>query len=81
MKSRHIPGKTGNPAIPQKAIKQTGTKRPPDKAPMPFAGRPLDGSQYHDVIEEQEYADRRPSPEEQTPRYSYLHHQEERRGK
>jgi hypothetical protein len=41
-------------------------------APSPYAGRPLDGSQYMDVIEEQEYADRRPSAEEQKPRYSYL---------
>lgn len=81
MKSRHGPGKTGSAGNPQKAVKQTGTNRPPDKATAPFAGKPLDGSQYHDVIEEQEYADRRPSPEEQTPRYSYLHQQEQRRGK
>lgn len=39
----------------------------------PFAGRPLDGSQYIDVVEEQEYADRRPTTEEQRPRFSYLH--------
>ena len=39
----------------------------------PFAGRPLDGSQYLDVVEEQEYADRRPTEEEQRPRYSYMH--------
>lgn len=39
-----------------------------------FAGKPLDGSQYIDVIEEQEYADRRPSAEEQKPRFSYLKH-------
>jgi len=39
----------------------------------PFAGRPLDGSQYVDVVEEQEYADRRPTAEEQRPRYSYMH--------
>ncbi|HYC42864.1 MAG TPA: hypothetical protein VEB70_07740 [Noviherbaspirillum sp.] len=39
----------------------------------PFAGRPLDGSQYIDVVEEQEYADRRPTAEEQRPRFSYLH--------
>lgn len=32
-----------------------------------WVGRPVDGSQYIDVVEEQEYADRRPSPEEQTP--------------
>ncbi|WP_420475349.1 hypothetical protein [Noviherbaspirillum sp. ST9] len=39
----------------------------------PFAGRPLDGSQYIDVVEEQEYADRRATPEEERPRFSYLH--------
>lgn len=32
-----------------------------------WVGKPLDGSQYIDVIEEQEYADRRPTPEEQKP--------------
>ncbi|MGE5650247.1 MAG: hypothetical protein ACM34A_08605 [Bacillota bacterium] len=37
---------------------------------------PIDGSQYLDVIEEQEYADRRPSVEEQKPRFSYLHKEE-----
>lgn len=37
-----------------------------------YAGKPLDGSQYVDVVEEQEYADRRPSPEEQKPRFAYL---------
>lgn len=36
-----------------------------------FVGKPLDGSQYVDVIEEQEYADRRPSPEEQKPRFAF----------
>ncbi|HYD63492.1 MAG TPA: hypothetical protein VEC35_24265 [Noviherbaspirillum sp.] len=40
--------------------------------PSPFAGRPMDGSQYVDVIEEQEYADRRPTAEEQRPRFSYM---------
>ena len=44
----------------------------------PFAGRPLDGSQYVEVIEEQEYADQRPSAEEQKPRYSYMKKQEMR---
>jgi hypothetical protein len=34
----------------------------------PFAGRPLDGSQYVDVIEEQRYAEQRPTQEEQRPR-------------
>lgn len=34
--------------------------------------RPIDGSQYLEVVEEQEYAERRPTPEEQKPRFSYL---------
>lgn len=38
--------------------------------------KPIDGSQYIDVIEEQAYADKRPSTEEQKPRFSYLQHQE-----
>lgn len=37
-----------------------------------YVGKPLDGSQYVDVIEEQVYADQRPSPEEQKPRFAYL---------
>lgn len=47
----------------------------------PYVGRPLDGSQYLDVVEEQEYADRRPSAEEQRPRFSYLHPQPQPRSK
>ena len=35
-------------------------------------GKPIDGSQYLEVIEEQEYAEQRPTPEEQKPRFSYL---------
>ena len=46
------------------------TKRQP--ATGPFAGKPIDGGQYFDVVEEQEYADRRPTQEEQRPRFSYL---------
>lgn len=80
MKSRHMPGKTGG-SSPRQSGKQAGTPQQGAKAPMPFAGKPLDGSQYHDVIEEQEYAERRPSPEEQAPRYSYLHRQQQRSGK
>ncbi|HYD95984.1 MAG TPA: hypothetical protein VEC01_11710 [Noviherbaspirillum sp.] len=38
----------------------------------PFVGKPIDGGQYFDVVEEQEYADRRPTPEEQRPRFSYM---------
>lgn len=56
---------------PRKAdSRKTAQKNVPDS---PFAGRPLDGSQYIDVVEEQEYADRRPTAEEQRPRFSYLH--------
>lgn len=44
----------------------------------PYVGKPLDGSQYHDVIEEQEYAEQRPTAEEQRPRYSYLHTEEKK---
>lgn len=80
MKSRHAPDKTGG-SNPRKSGRQAGTAQPATTAPLPFAGKPLDGSQYHDVIEEQEYAERRPSPEEQAPRYSYLHQQQQRRGK
>ncbi|HEY8605567.1 MAG TPA: hypothetical protein VIM12_00470 [Noviherbaspirillum sp.] len=36
----------------------------------PYVGRPLDGSQYLDVVEEQEYANRRPAPDEQRPRFA-----------
>jgi hypothetical protein len=36
--------------------------------PSPYAGKPLDGSQFLDVIEEQKYAEQRPTPEEQRPR-------------
>lgn len=31
---------------------------------IPHVGRPLDGSEYLDVVEEQKYADKPPSPEE-----------------
>jgi len=63
----------GDKATSQKlAPEQAGAQQP--VAPGgPYAGRPLDGSQYIDVIEEQEYAERRPTPEEQRPRFSYLH--------
>jgi len=38
----------------------------------PYAGKPLDGSLYHEVIEEQIYSELRPSAAEQTPRYAFL---------
>lgn len=66
-------------------MKRTSRKTDPKKAAAqnipvsPFAGRPMDGSQYLDVIEEQEYADRRPTPEEQRPRYSYMQQDKNRK--
>lgn len=41
-------------------------------APTPYVGKPQDGRQFLDVIEEQLYAEQRPTAEEQRPRYSYL---------
>ena len=35
----------------------------PSDLPSPYAGKPLDGSQFLDVIEEQKYAEQRPAPE------------------
>lgn len=75
METRHAPGKTGGPG------RKDTTQAAQEAAPLPYAGKPLDGSQYHDVIEEQEYAEQRPTPEEQKPRYSYLHKQDQRRDK
>lgn len=61
-------GKGAQQAAPDRKDAADGIRT----AQGPFAGRPLDGSQYLDVIEEQEYAERRPTPEEQRPRFSYL---------
>ena len=74
MNTPHVAEAADN-ANPKKSQKPADEKQP---APVksPYAGKPLDGSQYRDVIEEQEYADRRPSPEEQKPRFSYLNKQE-----
>ncbi len=51
---------------------QKGGIVPPESstAPAPSAGvpHPLDGSQFHNVVEEQEYSERPPTPEEQAPR-------------
>lgn len=71
MDTRNTPRDNG--AEPKIAPEQAVAKQPPAPAQSPYAGKPLDGSQYVDVIEEQEYADQRPTPEEQKPRYSYLH--------
>ncbi|MCM0044130.1 MAG: hypothetical protein NBV65_05805 [Burkholderiaceae bacterium] len=43
---------------------QTSASKPAVPAPP----HPLDGSQYHNVIEEQAYAELPPTPEEQMPR-------------
>lgn len=45
----------------------TEQSRPTETKPgdgVPHVGRPLDGSEYLDVVEEQQYADKPPSPEE-----------------
>jgi hypothetical protein len=63
----------------KKALPENGnpTSAPPEPAsisehqqplhqtdlPSPYAGKPLDGSQYLDVIEEQQYSEQRPAPE------------------
>lgn len=60
------------------AVAQEASKTPASAEHGPYVGRPLDGSQYHDVIEEQEYAEQRPTTEEQRPRYSYLHPEEQK---
>lgn len=38
----------------------------------PYVGKPLDGSQYHDVVDEQIYSEQRPRPEEEQPRRGRL---------
>jgi hypothetical protein len=68
-----MPEKT--PPSSDTADQPSGKAKPAEASktpPGPYVGRPLDGSQYVDVVEEQEYADRPPSREEQQPRYSYL---------
>lgn len=35
--------------------------------PLPTAGKPLDGSQYQNIVEEQKYSGQRPTREEQQP--------------
>ena len=60
----------------RKTQRAATTAKPTPPATSGYVGRPLDGSQYIDVIEEQEYADRRASPEEEKPRFSYLHQQD-----
>lgn len=73
MKTRHKVENDGS-AVPKNAPAPPQPKQavPP---PPPFAGKPLDGSQYLDVIEEQQYAEKRSTPEEEKPRHSYLNKQ------
>jgi hypothetical protein len=76
-KTRNSPSPAGKTTVqtsgaPENAEKQTLKNG--------YVGKPLDGSQYIDVIEEQEYADRRPTPEEQKPRFSYLHNEKSQDG-
>ncbi len=47
---------------PIKEASRPSTTQPGDG--VPHVGRPLDGSEYLDVVEEQKYADKPPSPEE-----------------
>jgi hypothetical protein len=54
----------------KQAAKQAQSKQSPEM--IPHVGQPLDGSQYIDVIEEQAWADRRPSPEEEKRRHTAL---------
>lgn len=51
----------------QPTDKTAGQKQAPPSGAPHYVGKPLDGSQYHDVVEEQVYADKRPTPEEQKP--------------
>ena len=74
MKNRHATEAADNASAKKSSTPADATQSPPTQGP--YAGKPLDGSQYRDVIEEQEYADRRPSPEEQKPRFSYLNKKE-----
>jgi len=67
--SAKTPSSSESASLPSKKANMTEASKKP---PGPYVGKPLDGSQYVDVVEEQEYADRPPSREEQEPRYSYL---------
>lgn len=51
-----------DPNVQQDAMSPAAT--PP---PVPSAPHPLDGSQFHSVIDEQVYAELPPTPEEQRP--------------
>ncbi len=48
------------PKVPEDPGENTGV--------IPAARHPLDGSQFHNVIEEQVYSELPPTPEEQMPR-------------
>lgn len=63
----------GRPASPSRNNQSSARESQKNAATAPYAGKPLDGSQYHDVVEEQVYAEQRPTPEEQRPRRSSEH--------
>ena len=49
---------------------QAGHQGPADShpvPPLPTVGTPLDGRQYQNIVEEQKYAEQRPTHEEQRP--------------
>lgn len=41
--------------------------------PLPHVGHPQNGSQFQQVVEEQQYADQRPTADEQRPRHGSQH--------
>lgn len=77
-----MPEKATPPSRPSSdTVPTPSTQADPGLGPAgPYVGRPLDGSQYLDVVEEQNYADSRPSAEEQRPRYSHLHAAQQKPG-
>jgi hypothetical protein len=60
-----VPETSGPPSAPPEQGSLPGHHQPLHQAdlPSPHAGKPLDGSQYLDVIEEQQYSEQRPDPE------------------
>lgn len=54
--------------IGKKAAKRQELRQPDET--IPHVGHPLDGSQYHNIIEEQVYSEQRPGPSENKPHRS-----------
>lgn len=50
----------------------------PEPSPIPTREHALDGSQYHNIIEEQAYSELPPTPEEQKP-WRVFHQRENQR--